>query len=171
MRNARTTRNHSNPYTRCPESHRTAYIRVVHGSRKNPSSGTNQLSNASLSRSLKIAMKNSASRAENSAMSASRQPMSGREDLCLLDRELVVGQDPLLLQVGEILELLDRVDRRCRGGGWGRCVLLRGRCVLLLWWRLLGLLPCPLALLAMPHAAGDAARGPGHDGRPGDTSK
>src|SRR3954471_5675312 len=105
--NARITRNHSNPWTRCPESQSTAYISVVHGSRKNPSSGTTQLSNASLSRSLKIAMKNSARRAEISATSASRQPMSRRQDLRLLDRELVVGQDALLLQVGEVLELLD----------------------------------------------------------------
>src|SRR3954467_8642382 len=112
---------------------------VVHGSRKNPSRGTNQLSNASLSRSLKIAMKNSASRAENSAISASRQPMSGRQDLCLLDRELVVGDDALLLQVGEVLELLNLV-RGLGGGGRRRCVLRRRRCVLLRGRRVLRLL-------------------------------
>src|SRR3954471_7347216 len=73
---ARTTMNHSKPLTRWPESHITAYASVVQGSRKKPSSGTTQLSNARLSRSLKIAMKNSASRAEISAKSASRQPIA-----------------------------------------------------------------------------------------------
>src|SRR3954447_3692187 len=75
-RKARITMNHSKPLTRWPESHITAYASVVQGSRKKPSSGTTQLSNARLSRSLKIAMKNSASRAEISAKSASRQPIA-----------------------------------------------------------------------------------------------
>src|SRR3954462_10113143 len=132
---ARITMNHSKPLTRWPESHITAYASVVHGSRKKPSSGTTQLSNARLSRSLKIAMKNSASRAEISARSASRHPISGRQDLRLLYRELVVGQDALLLEVGEVLELLDRVGGR-RGRRWGRRVLLR----LLRWRRVLRLL-------------------------------
>src|SRR3954452_7526971 len=137
---AKTTMNHSKPWTRWPESHITAYASVVQGSRKKPSSGTTKLSNASLSRSLKIAMKNSASRAETSATSASRHPMSGRQDLRLLDRELVVGEDALLLQVGEILELLDRIGcRRSRRGRRGR---RRGRGVLLLrLFRLLLLRP------------------------------
>src|SRR3954469_17553049 len=73
---ARTTMNHSKPLTRWPESHITAYASVVQGSRKKPINGTSQLSKARLSRSLKIAMKNSASRAEISAKSASRQPIA-----------------------------------------------------------------------------------------------
>src|SRR4051812_48849228 len=126
----------------------TAYASVVHGSRKNPSSGTTQLSNALLSRSLKIAMKNSARRADTSATSASRHPMSGREDLCLLGRELVVGQDALLLQVGKILELLDRIDGRCGRRGRGRVLLgLLGGLILL----------PPAARLAPVHAARDGA--------------
>src|SRR3954451_20339794 len=153
---ARITMNHSKPLTRWPESHITAYASVVQGSRKKPSSGTNQLSNASLSRSLKIAMKNSASRAEISATSASRQPMSAGEDLRLLDRELVVGQDALLLQVGEVLELLDRIARGRGGGGRRRRRVLLLR---LLRWRLLGILLSPFLVLAVAYPASDGASG------------
>src|SRR3954463_14838412 len=70
-----------------------------------------------------------------------------REDLRLLGRELLVGEYSLCLQVCQILELVDRVDRRRRGSwGWGRRVLL-----LRLFRR--SLLSGPLTLLAVPHAA------------------
>src|SRR3954452_22757084 len=74
--NARITRNHSKPCTWWPppQSQKAAYASVVHGSRKKPSSGTIQLSNARLSTLLKIHTKNSARRGEISAKSARRQP-------------------------------------------------------------------------------------------------
>src|SRR4051812_43590168 len=49
------------------------------------------------------------------------------QDLRLLDRELLIGEDALLVQRGEVLELRDRVD-----GGRGRRRRRRGLRVLLL---------------------------------------
>src|SRR5258705_13681246 len=62
--------------TRLPESHMRTYISVVHGSTKNPSSGTRELSNARLNRLLKSQTKNSASRGDSRAMRTTRQGMA-----------------------------------------------------------------------------------------------
>jgi hypothetical protein len=43
------------------------------------------------------------------------RPFGSAEQLCLLRGELLVGQDALLVQLPELLELLDRVGRRCDG--------------------------------------------------------
>jgi hypothetical protein len=51
---------------------------VVHGRRKKPRKGTNQLSKARLSRSEKIHSPNSASRGESRAKRTIRQPMCER---------------------------------------------------------------------------------------------
>src|SRR6185436_11811576 len=60
---------------------------------------------------------------------AAAQPLA--EDLGLLGRELLVGQDALLVELAELLELGDRVRRRgrCR---WRRCLLVLGLRLLLL---------------------------------------
>src|SRR4051812_23721010 len=82
-----------------------------------------------------------------SGQPAPPRPNRLREDLRLLGRELLVGEYSLRLQVCQILELVDRVDRRSGGSrGWRLRVLLL---------RLLrrGLLAGPLALLTVPHAA------------------
>src|SRR5215203_4910348 len=75
---------------------------------------------------------------------------SGGEDLRLLLGELLLGEDALVLQVRELLELGDRVGR-CRGGGRRLRVLLRRR-------RLLLVLLLVLGGPAVGLAAGDAVR-------------
>src|SRR3954468_16024115 len=69
------------------------------------------------------------------------------EDLRLLGRELLVGEHSLCLQVRQILQLVDRVDRRSGGsrGWWRRVLLLRPP--------RRPPLSAPLPLLAVPHAA------------------
>ena len=58
-----------------PQSQKAAYASVVHGSKKKPSNGSSQLSNARLRTLLKIHSRNSASRGEIRANSAIRQGM------------------------------------------------------------------------------------------------
>jgi hypothetical protein len=52
---------------------------------------------------------------------------SGPEDLRLLCGELLLGEDPLSLQLGKVLELPDRIGLRCGRGRlrrWGSSLLL-----------------------------------------------
>jgi len=76
------------------------------------------------------------------------------QDLGFLGRELLVGQHALLVELAELLELLDRVGRRCRGSGRGSGV---GRLRLLV---LLGILLAPTPGLAARHAVADAVAVP-----------
>src|ERR1700742_4982843 len=87
---------------------------------------------------------------------------SASEDLRLLGRELLLCEDPLLLELREVLELLDRVERRCRrrrlAGGLGLVVgggVLRG----------------PARGLPAGHAVADGRRGTGDGGGSGDAAK
>src|SRR5262249_42447488 len=76
-RKARRTMNHPKPETRAELAHITAQAGVGQGRRKKPRKGTNQESNARLSRSVKRNSANSASRGEITAKRTSRQGTRG----------------------------------------------------------------------------------------------
>src|SRR5688500_2098538 len=89
------------------------------------------------------------------------------ENPSLLGRELLVGEDSLLLQGGQVLELLDTTfsagGRRRRGGlRWGGVSLGRVRS------RVLG---SPTFSLAPAHSVRDGGGGADDDGGAGDAAK
>ncbi len=108
----------------------------------------------------------SADRRAGTAGTRGTRRSCGAQDAGLLHRELVVGEDALLLELRELLELLDRVDRG-RGGdgrGGGRRRLLRGasssywRCQRSPWRRETRLLtavavPATTAVRAIPRSS------------------
>jgi hypothetical protein len=86
-----------------------------------------------------------------------------REDLGLLGVELGFGQNALVLELSEFLELRNRVWRGCRCLGRGRILLLLGL--------LVGLLLGPAVPLAAGDSVGHGGRRSGDDCRPGDSSQ
>ena len=91
---------------------------------------------------------------------------SASEDLGLLGREFLLGEDPLRLQVGQLLQLRDLVVPIVRGG-W-RC---RRLLVLLLLRRVALLLLGPACRLAARHTVGNGGRRAGDYGRTGHAAK
>src|SRR4051812_21074742 len=90
-------------------------------------------------------------------------PSAVEQDRLLLE-ELGLGQDALVLELGELLEALDGIDGRGRRLG-GRGVLL------LLCGGLLIFLLCPALALPAADAVGDGGRGACDGGGASDAAK
>src|SRR5262249_38332542 len=87
------------------------------------------------------------------------------EDLRLLRRELLLGEDALVLQLRELLELRDRIGRN--RGGRGRPGLRRRSLLVVLLLVLLG----PAVGLAARDTVRDRGGGAGDDGGAGDPAE